>query len=173
MKRTIPSDAFDYYVALGPKRSYEIVAKHYSVSKRGVTKRASSENWTDRLAVIEREVQERTDARLANELEDTRVRHTKMVRAMQARALKGMQQFPLNTGMEAVRAAEMSIKLERLLMGEASDRTEVSVQETTKREMARWLVPKEAGGDEADTVGGVAGGGKASGTGEQLGGRTV
>jgi len=146
MKRSIPPEAFDYYVALGPTRSYENVAKHYGVTKRGITKRASAENWSERLAVIEHEVQERTDARLANELEDTRVRHTKMVRAMQARALKGMQQFPLNSGMEAVRAAEMSIKLERLLMGEASERTEVSVEETTKREMSRWLKPKEEAG---------------------------
>jgi hypothetical protein len=59
------------------------------------------------------------------------------------RAIKGMQEFPLTSGMEAIRAAELAIKLERLIAGESSERTEVSVTEAIKRETQRWLVPKE------------------------------
>ena len=36
MTRRIPDDAFEYYVSLGPDRSYQSVADHYEVTKRGV-----------------------------------------------------------------------------------------------------------------------------------------
>ena len=40
-----------------------------------------------------------------------------------------------------MKAAEMVIKLERLVAGEASERTAISVEEVTKRELDRWIVP--------------------------------
>ncbi len=36
MAQKIPQDSFDFYVALGPGRSYQAVAEHYHVSKRAV-----------------------------------------------------------------------------------------------------------------------------------------
>lgn len=44
----LPADAFDFYFALGTKRSYQAVADRYGVSKRTVAARAARENWTDR-----------------------------------------------------------------------------------------------------------------------------
>jgi hypothetical protein len=45
--------------------------------------------------------------------------------------------------MESIRAAELAIKLERLIAGESSERTEISVAEVVQRETQRWLVAKE------------------------------
>jgi len=143
MTQRIPENAFDFYVSLGPTRTYEAVAAHFGVSRPGVSKKATKERWSERLDKIELEVQERIDERLVGEMEDMRLRHMKTVRAMMGRALKGLQQFPLTNGMEAIRAAEMTIKLERLIVGEASERTEVSVEQVIKGEMERWLVAKE------------------------------
>ena len=140
MSSRIPDEAFDFYLSLGPERTYEAVAAHFGASLGGVKKVALRESWQARLAEIEDEVQARLDKRFADEVEEARDRHLKTVRAMMGRALKGLQQYPLASGMEAIRAAELAIKLERLIMGEASERTAVTAEETVRKEMSRWLV---------------------------------
>ena len=49
--------------------------------------------------------------------------------------------------MEAVRALDVSIRQERLIRGEPSERTALQVEEVIKRQYERWMV--EAG-DAAD-----------------------
>jgi hypothetical protein len=113
---------------------------HFGASLGGVKKVALREHWQSRLTEIEDEVQARLDKRFADEVEEMRDKHLKTVRAIMGRALKGLQQYPLASGMEAIRAAELAIKLERLIMGEVSERTAVTVEETVRKEMSRWLV---------------------------------
>ena len=139
MARKIPEDAFDLYVGLGAERSYQAVANRYGVTKRAVTKHAVGDGWSERLARIEAEARERSDKRLIETIDEIRSRHLKTLKAMNARAISALQQFPLNSGMEAMRAAETVIKLERLIVGEPSERTEVSIEEVTRREMNRFL----------------------------------
>jgi len=55
------------------------------------------------------------------------------------RAIAALQQYPMTSAGEAVRAMEMVIKLERLVLGEPSERAELSVEDVTKREMDRWI----------------------------------
>ncbi len=54
MSAKIPPDAFEYYLGLGPGRSYGAVAEEYGVTKRAVTKLAARENWQQRIHKIER-----------------------------------------------------------------------------------------------------------------------
>jgi hypothetical protein len=49
--------------------------------------------------------------------------------------------------MEAIKAAELAIKLERLVVGEVADRTAV-VEEIVKREYEQWM-EHDAGEEEA------------------------
>ena len=151
----IPPDAFDFYVALGPDRSYRAVAEHYEASKRGVAKHASRENWPSRLERIESEVRERSEEKLVESLEKMRTRHLATVRAIQARALAGIKEHPLASGMEAVKAAELAIKLERLIAGEPSERAHTTVEEITRREIDALVVPEdedEVEGDDEESV---------------------
>ena len=141
----IPPDAFDFYVALGSDRSYQRVAERYDVSKRGVAKHAGRENWPSRLDRIEREVRERSDEKLVESLEKMRTRHLQTVRAIQARALAGIKEHPLSTGMEAVKAAELAIKLERLIAGESTAHAHTTVEEVTRREIDSLVVPEDEG----------------------------
>ena len=143
----IPPEAFDFYVGLGPERSYRLVADRYGVSKRAITKLAVREDWAARLQKIECQARERSDAKLTETVEEMRTRHLTLLKAMSARVVTALREFPLNSGMEAMRAAETVIKLERLISGEPSERTELTVEETTKREMARWLVVEDEGGN--------------------------
>ncbi len=150
MTRRIPSDAFEYYAGLGPGRSYRAVADKFGVTKRAVTKFASRDGWRERLDRIEQDVREKSDQKLVDVLGETRDRHLKTVRFMQARALTALKQYPLSSGMEAMRAAELAIKLERLIVGEPSERTEMNIEEITKRELEHWLVPPGGEEDGAD-----------------------
>ena len=139
MIRRIPPDAFEYYVSLGEDRSYRAVAEHYSFTKRAIQNCAHREDWVRRLEHIERESRERTDKRLGETLDDIRQRHLKTLRAMNGRALEALKTYPINSGMDAIRAAEAVIKLERLIVGEPTDRNAVTIEETIKREYERWM----------------------------------
>lgn len=140
MAARIPANAFEVYVSLGPERSYQHVADQLGVNKRSITKLAKRQRWAERVAKIEREAQERVDAKLTDDLEEMKLRHRKLVKAITARAAKAITELPLATGMEGVRAAEVAIKLERLIAGQVNDRTELSVAEVTRREIRNFLV---------------------------------
>jgi len=146
MTQRIPPDSFDFYVALGPQRSYQAVAEHYGVSKRAVTKHASKEEWAERLEKIEAEAREKSDQRLVETIEETRSRHLKTLRVIHARALVALKQYPLTSGMDAIRAAELAIKLERLILGDPSERSSLTIEEITRREIQALLEVDE---DEA------------------------
>ncbi len=136
----IPPDAFTYYFGLGPDRSYQTVADKYGVSKRSVTKLAVRENWQDRVTGLERKARESSDQKILETLEDMNGRHLKTLRVIQGKALETLKTMPLASAMEAVRALDMSIAKERIIRGEPSDRTAVSVEETIKREYERWMM---------------------------------
>lgn len=148
MSQRIPPEAFDFYVGLGPSRSYRGVAIHYGMSKRAVTKHAVREQWPERLAKIEAEARQKADQRLAETLEEMRERHLKMLRAMTGRALEGLKRFQVNSAMEAARVAEVAIKLERIIAGEPSERTAMTLEEVTRREIQELLTQESEDGDE-------------------------
>ncbi len=146
MKNKIPDDAFDVYVAAGNGRSYQAIADKYGVSKRAVTNCAKRNDWAERLEKIERESRENGDKKLTDTIERMRERHLATARAMLARALAALQQYPLSSGMDAMRAAEMAIKLERLVAGEATDRAAVDIEQIIRREYREWMADDD--GDE-------------------------
>ena len=150
MTRKIPPDAFSYYVGLGLDRSYQALADHYGVSKQAVVKAAKRERWQERLAEIERKAQEGADQRAVDNLEVMNGRHLKTLQVIQARALEALKTMPLASAMEAVRALDMCITKERLVRGEPSDRTAVSVEDAIRREYDRWMVPNDPNGEDAD-----------------------
>jgi hypothetical protein len=150
VNQKLGAEVFSFYVSLGDDRSYAAVAKHYGVSKRAVVKAASRENWTARLAEIEREARERADQQLTESLAEVRARHMKMLKVMAGRAIKALSEYPLTSGMEGARVAETVIKLERLVVGEASERTVLSVEQITRREIETLLTLDDDGTAEAD-----------------------
>jgi hypothetical protein len=137
--RKLPSDSFEAYLALGEQRSYSTVAKQFGVSKRAVTKRASQEGWTARLAKIEADARVITDQRATQTLADMNERHLTMIKAIGLRAITALKSSQITDAMDAVRAAEIAIKLERLLAGEVNKRTELNSDEITRHEIRTLL----------------------------------
>src|SRR5690349_4329797 len=123
----LPDEAFAAYVNLGPGRSYQAIADEFGVHKRTVVRTAEREEWATRLAAIEKKAREAVDGKLAGELQDRKLRQRKLVVAIASRAAKGMTDYPITDGMQAIKAAEIAIKLERLLDGEATENTSLDI----------------------------------------------
>ena len=146
MANRIPPESFDFYVRLGPTRSYAQVAAHYGVHKRSIVKFATRHGWARRLLEIESKARERSETSLVDAVEEMNQRHLKVAKLLQAKALQALQSIPIDTAMGAVRALDIGVKQERLVLGEPTDRSAVAVEDIIKREAARWL------GNEGDVT---------------------
>jgi hypothetical protein len=146
--KKLPPDAFDLYFSLGPGRSYQAVAERYGVTKRAVTNLAKREDWQGRLARIEAEARERADQKKVDAREAMNERHLQSARFLQGKALAALREMPLDKPLAAVKALDVGIRQERLILGEPSERTAVSLEDTIRREYERWMT--SAGEAEAD-----------------------
>ena len=155
-KKKIPPDAFHFYFALGPERSYRAVADHFSVSKTAVANAAEKENWQKRVLELEKKAHDAVEKKMTETLEQMSERHLKMLKLIQRKALETLKSMPLSTAVEAARTLESSIKTERVVRGEPSDRSALSVEDLIKKEYEQWLTVSGAdedmeGDDEGDT----------------------
>jgi hypothetical protein len=151
-KRKLGDDAFAFYVSCGAGRTYQDVATKFGVVRRTVVSTAKRENWNERLEKIERDAQANADLKLQETVEAMKLRHARMLRAMAARAAKGLAEFPLTDGMQAMKAAEIVIKLERLAAGEPSERTAVDIQKELLQDEKSLVVSPSKAEHEWDEV---------------------
>ena len=122
MAKKLADDAFEFYFALGSERSYEAVAAKYGVTKKTVSRRATEEGWVERLEEVKSQAKAKSNDRLSETIAEMHTRHLKMLKAVQGRALKAVQEHPLNTGIQGMRMIEMAIKMERLIRAEPNER---------------------------------------------------
>ena len=66
-------------------------------------------------------------------------RHLRSLKVIQAKALEALKMMALGSAMDAVRALDLSIKQERTIRGEPSDRTAINVEQLIREEYDRWL----------------------------------
>lgn len=134
-----PEGAFDLYVRMGPSRSYSAVAQQFGVTKRSVTKCASKHGWSRRLQEIEAQARERQETSLVDAVDEMNQRHLKVAKLLQHKALDALRSLPIDSAMGAVRALDIGVKQERLVLGEPTDRNAVAVEDVIRREAARWI----------------------------------
>lgn len=126
IRKLPPDEAFTFYLSLGLDRSYQAVADHFGTSKCAVYEHAAKHQWTARIEAQERQAREKTDAAAVETREAMRQRHLKILRAITQKALTALQSLPIASSMHAVRALILVITTERLVRGEATERTGVS-----------------------------------------------
>ena len=102
MSGKLPPSAFEFYLGLGPGRSYQAVADNYGVTKRAITKHAAKERWQERLAELEAKARQTSDQKTLETLESMNVRHLKSIRVIQGKALETLKSMALNTAMAAL-----------------------------------------------------------------------
>lgn len=157
--RRIPADAFAFYASLGPDRSYEAVATHFGVSKRGIAKLALREDWQGQIARAEREARERGHQKLVESLEEMNERHLKTLKAIQARALEALRNTAMVDPTKAALALVKALQMERVVRGEPADKAELSVIEMVRVESERlltWKHVEEPDEDETEPEAGEA-----------------
>lgn len=136
----LPDDAFERYVALGPDRSYQLLAEKLGVDKRTVVRMASREKWTERLAKIQEEARATADKKLVSDLHAVREQQLREVRFLRAEALKAMKGLTPEKAVKIAGALAIAWKHELLLLGEPTDRHVSTVEEVTKREIGTLLL---------------------------------
>lgn len=143
MKRKLPPEAFDFYAGLGFGRSYTAVAEHFEVSKGTVTALAKRDDWQARLEKIEAEARAKSTEKAIETLEQVNGRHLRIARSLQAKALEALRGMSLEEAKDVIRALDLGVRQERLILGEPSERQSVTIEEKIEREYERWLVDKE------------------------------
>jgi 2-phospho-L-lactate transferase/gluconeogenesis factor (CofD/UPF0052 family) len=139
-RRVPQSEAFAMYCGMGVVRSYAAVAKHYGVSTRAVLFLAKRYAWAERLREIEAVAEERTRELQIQAVVEARERHLKSLRVLQGKALAGMRDQNARSLGEATKALQTGITLERLILGESTANTQVSVEEKQRRELDELVV---------------------------------
>ena len=153
--KKIPADAFDYYFSLGPGRSYQQVADRYGVTKRAVTALAKRENWQARLAEIEEKARVRLDEKKGDALDAAHEQRLKALRLVLGKGIEGLRGMSINSPRDAVQAIGLAVREIRVELGEPSDRTAISIEDTIRKEYSRWMMieeqePDPAGDQDAD-----------------------
>jgi len=138
MKRLSP-DAFSYYVELGPTRSYEAVGKKYGVSKQTVVSHAGKERWQDRLREAEEKARETANKKAIDTLQEVKDRQLQEARILERRALEALKTLPPEKAAKAATMLQIAWRHELLLLGEPTERSELSIEEVTAREMQSLL----------------------------------
>ena len=141
--RVPQSEAFAMYCGLGHVRSYAAVAKQYGVSTRAVLFLAKRYNWAGRLREIEAVAEERMREAQVQALIEARERHLKSLKVLQGKALAGMRDQNARSLNEATRALETGIRMERLILGESTSNTQVSLEERQQREVDQLVVNED------------------------------
>ena len=151
-QRKLPDDAFAFYVGLGVGRSYASVAQEYGVAKRTVCERARKERWQERAEAMELEARNAIEKRARESLEAMNERHLRAARLLQGKAIEAISSMALEKQADMIRALDLGWRQERLVRGEPSERTQISVEEIVRREYSRWLnVESENGNGDGDT----------------------
>ncbi len=147
----IPGDAFETYVAMGAERSYQALAQKLRMDKRSIVRHAGKERWAERLAKIQEEGRASTDRKLASDLQAVRERQLQQARFLQGQALKAMKDASPKEAVKVATALHIGWKHELLLLGDPTERSELSVEEVTKREIQTLLRRVEVdAGEDAD-----------------------
>jgi hypothetical protein len=148
MNRRLPPDAMEYYVSLGADRSYQSVADHFGVAKITVTRLATDERWQERIRDMEQNAREKSEKRIADQMDAVRERHISSARILQGKALEALKNLPAEKAIRAASALAIGWKHELLILGEPTERNALSVEEVTRQEINSLLTVEDTDDDE-------------------------
>ena len=146
MNRALSADAVGYYLNLGPARSYDAVALHFKVSKRTVTSTAAREHWQTKLKEYDRKAREQIGERYVQSIAEANERHVKLGKFLQSIGITAIQSTPVVGAGAGLRAVKVGVEIERLGLGEATQRIETSEADAVRTAFAQCMV----GNDDED-----------------------
>jgi hypothetical protein len=147
MNKRLPADALGYYLNLGAARSYQAVAEHFGVSKRTVTTAATRERWQEHLDESQRKAQEKIGESYVDAIAQANERHVKLGRFLQSQGVSALRSGGVLSSGDRIRAIKVGVEIERLGLGEPTERLSTSVEEIIKREFAICMRDDEEEGE--------------------------
>lgn len=142
MQKRIPAEAFDFYAALGPGRSYEAVAQRFGVKKRAVVRRAVQEGWQGRLSALDAKQAKEEVKRIRSTRGDLKERQQKLLRAIEGRAVEALKAAPINNAMDAVRALAVTLREQREILDFAEGEIEEEPVVSPKEARPEWMLQR-------------------------------
>lgn len=133
MKETLKQkEAFELYYSLGDKRSLMSVACQCGVSERTVARWSKLFNWQERVEQRDIENARRLEEKTNETVVATKANYRKIIKAAIGRWVKRFQGGEIDV--ESVWDLERLVKLDLLLMGEPTDRSEHESRVTERHE---------------------------------------
>ena len=116
-------EAFEYYYALGEKRSFRLVQGEYKVSNKTIASWGKAFNWQERIQQRDIEVSKGLEKKTNKEIINDKANYVRIIK-------EAMRQFEENLNkkkvpLESTQDIERLAKLHLLLTGEATERDEV------------------------------------------------
>jgi len=150
MKETLRHrEAFDYYYALGDKRTLQSVANKFTVSRQSVDKWKRTFNWQERTEIRDiengKKLEAKTDKAIVNSRADYRALIKKVVKEFEARLKLGKIRIS--------KAEDLSImaKLDLLMMGESTERGELKILDAKQKLISKINRITSRGTESEDT----------------------
>lgn len=123
MKETLRhNEAFEFYYSLGENRSYLKVADKFDTSKTTVYKWAKQFNWNERVQQRDIEIAKKLEKKTNTTVTNEKARYRTIVKAAINDFAKRLHEEEIEVN--SVLDLERLVKLDLLLMGEPTDRTE-------------------------------------------------
>jgi hypothetical protein len=154
-------EAFNHYYSLGETRSIPKVAREYSVSEAAVKKWSRAFGWQARIEQRDIENARRLEQKTNTVVVNAKAQYRQIIRAAIGRWVEHFraQKVPIGSIMDL----ERLVKLDLLLMGEATERSEHDLSNLSDAEIdARLAKILTAGGQEGG-LGAAVGTGAAAG----------
>jgi hypothetical protein len=115
-------EAFEYYYALGEKRSFRLVQGEYKVSNKTIASWGKAFNWQERIQQRDIDVSKGLEKKTNKEIINDKANYVRIIK-------EAMRQFEENLNkkkvpLESTQDMERLTKLHLLLTGEATEREE-------------------------------------------------
>lgn len=133
-----PSGSFEFWISeTGGNRKINALAKEYGVCHNTASGWIKDGRWNIRAEKIDAIVNKKTDSELVETLAQMNMRHVEDCRALWEKAAQFLADKPIKSTQDALKALELSSKIERLARGESTEN--VSFGEIVRKEHDRWL----------------------------------
>jgi hypothetical protein len=119
-------EAFEYYYTLGESRSIPQVAQKYPISIPAVKKWSKSFNWQERILQRDIEIGKKLVTKTNTTVLNEKANYRKIIKD----AIDSMGTIKA----ESAKDLEILVKLDLLLMGEATDKTDIGLSDYTPEE---------------------------------------
>lgn len=131
MKETLQhKEAFEYYYSLGENRGYREVAQKFNTSLTTLAKWGKTFNWQERVTQRDIEISKQLEKKTNTTVLNEKANYRKLIKE----AITNMNDIKI----ESVKDYETLVKLDLLLMGESTEKSDNTISIKLEGELGEW-----------------------------------